>query len=87
MPSSLSGGLSSIGQSIGIVEAKPKEPETYCGKLCRCCPALTYQQRMLGFVICFWCVAFSLHSLTYTHHPDCLSFLKYQCFVWACTGL
>ena len=57
MPSSLSGGLSSIGQSIGIVEAKPKEPETYCGKLCRCCPALTYQQRMLGFVICFSCAA------------------------------
>ena len=37
---------------MGMAE-KPKEPETRCARLCRCCPALTYQQRMLGFVITF----------------------------------
>jgi hypothetical protein len=37
---------------MGIVE-KPKEAETRCARLCRCCPVLTYQQRMLGFVITF----------------------------------
>ena len=37
---------------MGIVE-KAKEPESRCARLCRCCPTLTYQQRMLGFVITF----------------------------------
>lgn len=52
VPASLSGGLSSLGSAMGMVE-KPKEPETRCAALCRCCPALSYQQRMVGFVCCF----------------------------------
>ena len=61
MPSSLSSmgssmglgaSLGSLGSAMGMVE-KPKEPETRCARLCRCCPVLTYQQRMLGFAICF----------------------------------
>lgn len=43
---------SSLGSAMGIVE-KAKEPEGRCARLCRCCPALSYQQRMLGFVITF----------------------------------
>lgn len=59
MPSSLSGSLgslgsyvpSSLGSAMGIEKAK--EPESRCARQCRCCPALSYQQRMLGFVITF----------------------------------
>ena len=34
------------------VAADEAEPEAL-DRLCRCCPVLTYQQRMLGFVITF----------------------------------
>lgn len=43
---------SSVGSAIGLSSAKPKEPEGLA-RLCRCCPPLTYQQRMMGFGICF----------------------------------
>jgi len=42
----------SVGSGLGLVE-KPKVPETRLEKMCRCCPALTYKQRLLGFVLCF----------------------------------
>uniref|UniRef100_A0A7S4EZ87 Vesicle transport protein n=1 Tax=Chrysotila carterae TaxID=13221 RepID=A0A7S4EZ87_CHRCT len=58
---SVSRGISSMGSSVResmssnvlLGSSTPKEPEGMVGRLCSCCPALTYQQRMLGFVICF----------------------------------
>ena len=38
---------------LGLVAAKPKEPEGAMGRLCACCPTLTKGQRMLGFIVCF----------------------------------
>ena len=43
---------SSVGSAIGLSAAKPKEPDGVA-RLCNCCPALTSQQRMMGFGICF----------------------------------
>mmetsp|Transcript_15276 Transcript_15276/g.35144 ORF Transcript_15276/g.35144 Transcript_15276/m.35144 type:complete len:180 (-) Transcript_15276:446-985(-) len=39
-----------VNSSLGNT---PKEPEGLMGKACQCCPALTYRQRMLGFIVCF----------------------------------
>lgn len=48
-----SGLGTSVGSGLGLVAAKPKEPEGPLGKLCACCPTLTKGQRMLGFIVCF----------------------------------
>ena len=42
----------SVGSGLGLVE-KAKVPETRLEKMCRCCPTLTYRQRLLGFAVCF----------------------------------
>ena len=44
---------SSVGSGLGLVAAKPKEPDGALGRLCACCPTLTKGQRMLGFIVCF----------------------------------
>lgn len=56
-------GVTTVGSTIGLVE-KPKVPETRLEKLCRCCPTLTYKQRLLGFGFCFFFgVSLSLSAL------------------------
>jgi hypothetical protein len=56
-------GATTVGSTIGLVE-KPKVPETRLEKLCRCCPTLTYKQRLLGFGFCFFFgVSLSLSAL------------------------
>ena len=39
--------------TIGLVTAKPREPEGLMGRICARCPNLTRGQRLIGFAICF----------------------------------
>ena len=54
----LLGGLADYGSSLRQAASSrlgmgPKPPPTRLERACSCCPALTYQQRLVGFVMCF----------------------------------
>ena len=45
------GGM--VGSGLGLVAAKPREPEGVLGRLCMRCPTLSKGQRLVGFAVCF----------------------------------
>ena len=77
----------------------PKPPPTRLERACSCCPALTYQQRLVGFVMCF--AAGMVLSLTsdvtttrcqrdpsqYCRYIDNIPFIATLVFFYVCTCL